>query len=268
MKKHNYRFLLLLIIGMVATIPVKANALQDTMRIYKLNGQTDLPIEKVDSVKFFPLNKVSVYQDGNITYQTSRDSVISIDFKEYQSPLITASLGSVTSYSANVNTIVNYSGSLPCAEYGIVYSKSKMPTLETGTKIIADTNVFVSQMLPKNIPVKLDGLIAKTKYYVRPYVKNAKEIFYGAQVEINTSISTESKTVLLQGMVKDEQGNVLDSVKVSSNGGTKYAINDNNFAVFSQNIPVTNLLYANNTVPDEMKMGWLFLLLKEKVIIP
>ncbi len=255
MRKHHYQFLLLLIIGMATTIPVKGSALQDTMRIYKLNGQIDLPIEKVDSVKFSPLNKVSVYKDGNITYQTSRDSVISIDFKEYQSPLITASVGSVTSYSAKVNTNVNYSGSLPCAEYGIVYGKSKMPTLETGTKIIADTNVFVSHVLPKNSSITLDGLIAKTKYYVRPYVKNTKETFYGAQVEVNTSISTTSKNVLLQGMVKDEEGNVLDSVKISSNGGTKYAINDNSFAVFSQNVPVTNISYDNNTVAPEMQNG-------------
>ncbi len=96
--------------------------------------------------------------------------------------LTTVAATDITINAAQVGINVTALGTGTVSDYGVVYATTDNPTTTSGTKISLGSTLISTTTA--NAP--LTGLTPGTMYYVRAYVRNEKDTYYGSSISFST----------------------------------------------------------------------------------
>ena len=126
--------------------------------------------------------------------------------------LVTGSVSSISYTSCSVQGTIIDVGESQINQHGFCWSDTPDPT--TGDY----NNKLGSIGSPGNYSADLTGLSANTTYYIRTYIQNNKDIFYGDQKSFKT-LAYEKPTVITSPVVKITNNSAQGGGTVIDDGG-------------------------------------------------
>ena len=175
-------------------------------------------------------NSLGEFYGTQITFNTTVGAVI----------ISTGNAINIRSSSARIdNNKIDSNGGGSISNYGVCWSTNTSPTVDDSKKELNDTNQPVSFF------VDITELEPNTKYYVRAFAENESGIYYGNQLDFQTSFG-----------YKDYEGNTYDASHIHREFETNlYFISENLKTKFFANgdeiLKVNNLEEAQEAINNQ-----------------